>query len=123
MQYHLTSMPDIDPAALTRSDTFVQPLAPSALSTKLNGINTLSAQKAVKASNAVQRIDLEPFYTSLKAAIGDHWSEYKEGISLFVLGMVPGDRRALDFETFTNLSSFPKVNSTRMSSLFGLTIS
>ena len=80
-------MPDIDPAALTRLDTFSQPLAPPALPSKLNGINGLSSLKTPKAVNTVQRVDLEPLYTSLKGAIGDHWSEYKEAISLFVLGM------------------------------------
>ena len=80
-------MPDIDPAALTRSDSFVQPLAPSSLTSKLNGINTLATQKAAKAVTTVQRIDLEPLYANLKGSIGDHWPEYKEAISLFVLGM------------------------------------
>ncbi|MCJ1473389.1 transcriptional coactivator hfi1/ADA1 [Lambiella insularis] len=93
-------MPDIDPAALTRTDSFVQPFAPSALSTKLNGINTLSAQKAAKAASTVQRIDLEPLYTNLKAAIGEHWSEYKEGVSSFVLGQLNQDELSLRTDHF-----------------------
>ena len=88
-------MPDIDPAALMRSDSFVQPLAPSSLNSKVNGTTTLATQKATKTATTVQRIDLEPLYTNLKASIGDHWSEYKEAISLFVLGMnyAPGGSR------------------------------
>ena len=81
-------MPDIDPAALTRTDTFSQPLGPPPSNLKLNGVTPLSAQKAIKAVNTVQRIDLEPLYTSLKAAIGEHWADYKEAIGLFVLGML-----------------------------------
>ena len=80
-------MPDIDPAALTRTDTFSQPLGPPPSSLKLNGVTSLATQKATKAVNTVQRIDLEPLYTSLKAATGDHWADYKETIGLFVLGM------------------------------------
>jgi len=31
-------------------------------------------------------MDLEPLYTALKAAVGEHWGTYKEAISLFVMG-------------------------------------
>jgi hypothetical protein len=79
-------MPDIDPAALTRIDSTSQPLGPPGLTSKLNGITAISTQKATKVANAVQRVDLEPLYTSLKAAIADHWSEYKEAMNFFVLG-------------------------------------
>ena len=79
-------MPDIDPAALTRSDSFSQALNQPIISTKLNGIIGGSLQKSSKASTSAQRVDLEPLYTSLKGSIGEHWAEYKETISLFVLG-------------------------------------
>lgn len=79
-------MPDIDPAALSRQDSISQP-STSLVINKTNGASAAPAQKAPKPSNTVQRIDLEPLYTSLKAAIGDQWGKYKEATSLFVLGM------------------------------------
>jgi len=79
-------MPDIDPAALSRQDSISQP-STSLIINKTNGASATPAQKAPKAPNTVQRIDLEPLYTSLKAAIGDQWGKYKEATSLFVLGM------------------------------------
>ncbi|MCJ1317330.1 transcriptional coactivator hfi1/ADA1 [Xylographa vitiligo] len=100
-------MPDIDPAALTRSDSFVQPLAPSSLTSKLNGINTLATQKAAKAVTTVQRIDLEPLYANLKGSIGDHWPEYKEAISLFVLGQLNQNELSLRTDYF--LTTDPSI--------------
>lgn len=79
-------MPDIDPAALSRSDS-VSASFPGPLSLKQpNGISALPSQKAIKTVSAAQRIDLEPYYTSLKAAVGEHFIKYKEAISLFILG-------------------------------------
>ena len=79
-------MPDIDPAALSRSDS-ISAAFPRTLSLKQsNGISALPSQKAVKTVNTAQRIDLEPHYTSLKAAIGENFAKYKEAISLFILG-------------------------------------
>ena len=77
-------MPDLslNPADLIANSSSV----PSALPSKLNVAAAQSAQKASKASNAAPRVDLEPLYTNLKATIADHWAEYKEAISLFVLG-------------------------------------
>lgn len=34
----------------------------------------------------IPRVDLEPIYTQLKAALGDHWADYKAAISAFILG-------------------------------------
>ncbi|KAK4540350.1 hypothetical protein LTR36_009307 [Oleoguttula mirabilis] len=34
----------------------------------------------------VQRVDLEPIYTQLKAALGEGWTEYKAAVNAFVLG-------------------------------------
>ena len=79
-------MPDIDPAALSRSDS-ISSAFPGTLSLKQqNGISALPSQKAIKTVNPAQRIDLEPYYTSLKAAIGENFAKYKEAISLFILG-------------------------------------
>ena len=38
------------------------------------------------AKEKIARIDLEPVYTALKAALGDAWPEYKRALSDFVLG-------------------------------------
>lgn len=79
-------MPDIDPAALSRSDS-VSAAFPGALSLKQpNGISALPSQKAFKTVSAAQRIDLEPYYTSLKAAVGENFAKYKEAICHFLLG-------------------------------------
>lgn len=79
-------MPDIDPAALSRQDSISQPASTLVIS-KGNAATVVPSQKTPKASNSVPRIDLEPLYTSLKAAIGDQWGKYKEATSLFILGM------------------------------------
>ena len=79
-------MPDIDPAALSRSDS-ISSAFPGTLSLKQpNGVSALPSQKAIKTGNAAQRIDLEPYYTSLKAAIGENFAKYKEAICLLILG-------------------------------------
>ena len=35
----------------------------------------------------VPRVNLEPIYTQLKAALGEHWAEYKTAVNAFILGM------------------------------------
>ena len=79
-------MPDINPAALSRPDAITTANPASLSLSKANGVSVPSTQKALKTISTAQRIDLEPLYTSLKAAIGDNWGGYKEAISLFVLG-------------------------------------
>ena len=79
-------MPDIDPAALSRSDSITAAF-PGSLSLKQpNGISALPSHKSVKIVSAAQRIDLEPYYTSLKAAIGENFAKYKEAICGFIVG-------------------------------------
>ncbi|KAL9602086.1 MAG: hypothetical protein Q9219_002082 [cf. Caloplaca sp. 3 TL-2023] len=93
-------MPDIDPAALSRSDS-VAPSIPHPLNlSKVNGAALPSSGKAQKTSNAPQRIDLEPLYTNLKAAVGDNWATYKENISLFILGHLNQDELSLKVNHF-----------------------
>lgn len=71
----------IDPAALSRTESTSTSVAtPKAPSGPAN-------QKYTKALISVPRLDLEPIYTELKAAIGDNWAEYKESTALFLLGM------------------------------------
>ncbi|MCJ1300389.1 hypothetical protein MMC08_003186 [Hypocenomyce scalaris] len=78
-------MPDIDPAALSRSDSISGP-ASVPLTLKANGTSLPLSQKPPKSVNAAQRIDIEPLYTRLKAAVGELWGQYKEAVSLFLLG-------------------------------------
>lgn len=70
-----------------------------------------SAQKNGK--TPVPRVDSEPIYTQLKAALGDGWAGYKAAVSAFICGKIRrvymcGDRDA-DLET--------QVTSTKPSSL------
>lgn len=80
-------MPNIDPAALSRSETFTQPTSLSLGTSKPNGASIALTVKTIRTTATAQRIDLEPLYTSLKAAIGDNWTQYKEAVSLYILGM------------------------------------
>lgn len=80
-------MPNIDPAALSRSDTFTQPTSLSLGTSKPNVAPIALSVKTIRTTATAQRIDLEPLYTSLKAAIGDNWTQYKEAVSLYILGM------------------------------------
>ena len=73
----------IDPAALSRPDASSVALA----SSKTAAPGNIATQKSTKALISVPRLDLEPIYTELKAAIGDNWAEYKQSIGLFLLGM------------------------------------
>jgi transcriptional coactivator HFI1/ADA1 len=76
-------MPDIDPAALSRPSVIsTTPILPP----KTISASVPSAPKVSKSNHVPARIDLEPLYTALKLAIGDHWGAYKESISLFVMG-------------------------------------
>lgn len=72
----------IDPAALSRNDSGSATIA----SSKPTAPNASATQKSTKALISVPRLDLEPIYTELKAAIGDSWAEYKEATTLFLLG-------------------------------------
>ncbi|KAK5987457.1 Transcriptional coactivator HFI1/ADA1-like protein [Cladobotryum mycophilum] len=78
-------MPDIDPAALSRPSAS---LSTPILSTKSLTITAPGSQKAPKTSQIIPaRIDLEPLYTALKAAIGpEQWLIYKESTTEFLTG-------------------------------------
>ncbi|KAJ5291158.1 Transcriptional coactivator SAGA-type complex Ada1/Tada1 [Penicillium angulare] len=69
----------IDPAALSRSDSTSNPAKSAAP-------NAPATVKSSRALNSVPRLDLQHAYTDLKAAIGDHWAEYKESTAFFLLG-------------------------------------
>ncbi|CZR60470.1 related to transcriptional coactivator HFI1 [Phialocephala subalpina] len=77
-------MPDIDPAALSRPAISTTPILPP----KTISSSAPSVPKVSKSYNVPARIDLEPLYTALKNAIGEHWATYKESISLFVMGQL-----------------------------------
>ncbi|KAI9368946.1 transcriptional regulator of RNA polII, SAGA, subunit-domain-containing protein [Aspergillus egyptiacus] len=80
----------IDPAALSRNDS-----ASAAITTSKSAVPSAPAnQKSTKALISVPRLDLEPIYTELKAAIGDKWTEYKETTTLFLLGQLNQDELA-----------------------------
>lgn len=79
-------MPDIDPAALSRMDSTSQLVSIPLGNSKVNGATAPLSLKTTKFVTGVQRIDLEPIYTSLKSTIGDRWGDYKEAMSLFLLG-------------------------------------
>ncbi|KAL7930809.1 transcriptional regulator of RNA polII, SAGA, subunit domain-containing protein [Trichoderma chlorosporum] len=78
-------MPDIDPAALSRPSVSV---STPVLSTKTLTLTAPGSQKAVKTSQIIpSRIDLEPLYTALKAAISsEQWLVYKESTTEFLTG-------------------------------------
>ncbi|KAF7589105.1 transcriptional coactivator hfi1/ADA1 [Aspergillus hancockii] len=74
----------IDPAALSRTES-----TSTAITSSKNVVpNTSATPKSTKALISVPRLDLEPIYTELKAAIGDNWAEYKEATALFLLGQL-----------------------------------
>ncbi|KAL8710817.1 MAG: hypothetical protein Q9220_004620 [cf. Caloplaca sp. 1 TL-2023] len=77
---------DIDPAALSRTDTLTTTISNPLSLSKSNGAVALPSSKAQKTNSANQRIDLEPLYMNLKAAVGDNWGKYKDAISYFILG-------------------------------------
>ncbi|KAL7909759.1 transcriptional regulator of RNA polII, SAGA, subunit domain-containing protein [Trichoderma velutinum] len=78
-------MPDIDPAALSRPSVSV---STPVLSTKTLTLTAPGSQKAVKTSQIIPaRIDLEPLYAALKAAISsEQWLVYKESTTEFLTG-------------------------------------
>ncbi|KAM3497413.1 hypothetical protein MY10362_009236 [Beauveria mimosiformis] len=75
-------MPDIDPAALSRP---VINVSTPLLSSK--SLSSLGGTIKAKSSQIPGRIDLEPLYTGLKAAIGpEQWQIYKEATTEFFIG-------------------------------------
>jgi transcriptional coactivator HFI1/ADA1 len=79
-------MVDINPAALSRPSIS---LSTPVLSKQSINVSVPSIHKAPKTSQLIPaRIELEPIYTALKAAIGaEQWSTYKEAITNFLIGM------------------------------------
>lgn len=77
-------MPDIDPAALSRPSISLS--TPTLASKTLGSLS--GSQKIIKSSQIIPaRIDLEPLYTELKAAIAsDQWLTYKESTTEFLTG-------------------------------------
>ncbi|KAK7419885.1 hypothetical protein QQX98_003072 [Neonectria punicea] len=79
-------MPDIDPAALLSRSSVS--LSTPILSTKTLAGSTPGAPKVAKSSQIIPaRIDLEPLYAVLKAAIGpEQWVVYKDTTTEFLIG-------------------------------------
>ncbi|RDA92509.1 hypothetical protein CP533_4203 [Ophiocordyceps camponoti-saundersi (nom. inval.)] len=81
---HCNAMPDIDPAALSRP---VVTLSTPVLANKTLSINSAGSFKMSKSQIIPARIDLEPLYAPLKAAIGgEQWLLYKETTAEFLTG-------------------------------------
>lgn len=78
----------IDPASLSRTDSITSTTAAAAAAKAAASTSGPATQKSTKALISVPRLDLEPIYTELKAAIGDNWTEYKQAITHFLLGML-----------------------------------
>lgn len=80
-------MSDIDPAALSRPAVTLSTPVPSA---KPLAVGPAGAAKVTKASQIIPaRIELEPLYSALKAAIGsEQWLLYKESTAGFLTGRV-----------------------------------
>ncbi|KAI4089957.1 MAG: hypothetical protein LQ344_005058 [Seirophora lacunosa] len=96
-------MPDIDPAALSRSDS-IAPSIPNPLNlSKINSTSLPTSTKAQKPNHAAQRIDLEPLYTSLKAAVGDNWKKYTDAVGLFLIGRLNQNELSLQIDHFLGL--------------------
>ncbi|EQL04142.1 hypothetical protein OCS_00166 [Ophiocordyceps sinensis CO18] len=78
-------MPDIDPAALSRPTVT---LSTPVLSNKALSLNAAGTAKMTKSSQIIPaRIDLEPLYSVLKAAVGsEQWAVYKEAPAEFLIG-------------------------------------
>ncbi|KAK0635876.1 transcriptional regulator of RNA polII, SAGA, subunit-domain-containing protein [Bombardia bombarda] len=78
-------MVDINPAALSRPSIS---LTTPVLANKTINVSVPSVQKTPKTSQLIPaRIDLEPIYTALKAAIGpEGWAIYKEATTQFLIG-------------------------------------
>ena len=74
-------MTDVNPAALSRSDTLTTPS-----SAKGNGATGSSEKKASKVVATAQRVDYEHIYTALKGAVSEHWGEYHQAFCLFMSG-------------------------------------
>ena len=78
-------MPDAEPAALGRSDSIVNGSATPSISSK--PLPGASAQKQGKPAPSAPRVDLEPTYTALKSALGEHFNTYKNAVGQFILGV------------------------------------
>lgn len=75
-------MPDINPADLSRPSIS---LSTPVLSNKT--ITVSSSLQKPKSQIIPARIELEPVYAALKAAIGnEQWTTYKETLSQFLIG-------------------------------------
>ena|SRR5215471_4014778 len=73
----------IDPAALTGTDSASTSIPAAKPVPQVPPVT----QKATRALISVPRLDFEPIYTELKAAVGDNWVEYKQATALFLLGV------------------------------------
>jgi transcriptional coactivator HFI1/ADA1 len=66
----------MNPADLSIVSPTLTTKSPATLSTALNKNGKIP----------VPRVDLEPIYVQLKAALGDQWTDYKAAVNAFTLG-------------------------------------
>jgi hypothetical protein len=60
------------------------------MSSKPLPTSSVQSQKPVKSTTPIApRIDVEPIYSALKAAVGRNWNLYRETVGLYLLGMSP----------------------------------
>lgn len=68
-----------NPAALSRSDTF------SSVIVSAKTLPPIST-KPVRSTLSQPRIDFEPLYADLKAAVGHNWGTYYDALTRFIRG-------------------------------------
>lgn len=70
--------------SLVRTDSLngAGPSTPTMSSKQLPGISQRPGR------TGTMRIDLEPIYTALKAAVGENWNLYRESLGLYTMGML-----------------------------------
>ncbi|GAB7352245.1 hypothetical protein MBLNU459_g2716t1 [Dothideomycetes sp. NU459] len=104
----------MDPAELQRTDSLPQMDGGSPTVTAKALQTPVSTTKAGKTTAAVARIDTEPIYTQLKAAVGDGWADYKTALSAFILGKL--DQAELSHTLLNLLSHAPSVSAPAVTS-------
>ncbi|KAK3643162.1 hypothetical protein LTR56_005002 [Elasticomyces elasticus] len=79
------------------------------LATKTLAAPQLNAQKSVS------RVDLEPIYTQLKAALGDGWADYKAAVNSFVFGNLNEAELSWVIQPLLSATTSPSTDLTRSS--------
>lgn len=70
----------MNPAELTLT------ISPNLTKAIPNGVASKSLGPVSSRTAQVERVNLEPIYTQLKGALGEHWGEYQAALKQFALG-------------------------------------